>query len=134
MAIFKSKNTNQQGILETKTQRLDTLKKSIEKDYPFWKVLESDEEGYDLILIRNIKKRTTKYIMRNVIDPFHDGKEEIVQLVIVVSMVPQNKIKDIPQNPQESLLSWTYKHLITSEVRTVLRFLDDIEEEGTETK
>ena len=32
MAIFKSKSTNQQGILETKTQRLDTLKKSIEKE------------------------------------------------------------------------------------------------------
>ena len=129
MAIFKSKKPTQQAAFRTKSQVIETLLKSLECDYPLWKVLESDEEQYDLILIRNIRKITTKYIKANIPDPFHDGKEEIVQIVIVVSIVPKNKIQELTAESDIDLLRWTCKHLITSDERRVLNLLEEIEEE-----
>lgn len=133
MALFKSKIPNQLTSLVSKSQLIETLLKSLEKDYSAWKVIEIDDEEdkvYDLLLIRNVKKVTTKYIRSKIPDPFHDGKEEIVQLVIAILFIPKSKIKDFDLKTSESLQSWTYKYIVTDSVKSVLSALEQIEEEN----
>jgi hypothetical protein len=131
MAIFKKKIEDEQ--LVTKETFVISLKDVLEKEFPKWHILLfpgdlTADKPYDTLLIRTFEKFTTKFISNGLPNPFHKEKAESIQIVIAVSCISKNKLKEYDDAFFNSTKEWVYTHLITDNLKSIYSKLKEIEE------
>lgn len=125
MAIFKRE---EEYTELTKEELLERILDTLYEDYEDWHAVKFKNAVYDLLLIKTFKKIVTKYINPGAPNPLHKEKDEEHQMVIAITI-------DMDHDKHQDKLfaatkSWTTSHIITDNVRDLVRELKQIDKEN----
>lgn len=91
---------------------------------PFDKQYFGEDPLFDLLLIKTFKKNVTKYIGVNSPNPLHKEKEEMLQVIIALSVdVDHNRNHE---KMREAVEKWTYQDIITDNPKQFINKLKEV--------
>ena len=128
MAIFKREIEIDETYL-TKDEILADLEDELEFHHKDWYVLPFEKRSYDLLLIKTFNKTVTKYINPGAPNPLHKDKQEPVQLAVAVT-IDVDRV-DVSEKFFNETRDWTFMHIVSNNVRAVIRTLKKIDRENS---
>jgi hypothetical protein len=131
MAIFSSstKSRINSSVVYSKPTELEKCKDYIRKDFPSWEILEFTDKVYDFLLIKTFEKKISRLLNPKSSSPVQREEIEKVQVVIAVTFVDDEEtIDDQIENIFSETADWTFTHIITYNIRSILRELKELEE------